>query len=131
VWATWNLKLQWNAAIPICKNSADIRMPSCVRASRYRGLLHFVTYRVLGDSDRADLAVENCLFSASLHAPSFDCEGPFRGWLVRMALDEALAMLHRRSIPERRRDSSLQEAEKRCPSSCSIARAGLLSCRSS
>jgi len=36
-----------------------------VRANRdiYRGLLHFVAYRVLGNPDRADIVVENCLFS--------------------------------------------------------------------
>jgi len=110
VWARLNLKLQLNEANPIWKDSADNRMSSYVRASRYRGLLHFVAYRVLGDSDRADIAVENCLFSVSHRITVFDCEGAFRSWLIRVVIDEALAILHGRSIPERRPDWSLQEA---------------------
>ncbi len=82
-----------------------------VRASRYRGLLHFVAYRVLGNPDRADIAVENCLFSASHRVAAFDCEGAFRSWLVRIAIDQALAILHGRSIREHRRDWSLQEQD--------------------
>jgi len=110
VWATLNLKLQLNEATPIWKDSADNRESSYVRALRYRVLLHFVAYRVLGDSDRADIAVENCLRAALRHGGAFDCEGAFRSWLVRIAIDEALAILHGRSIPEHRRDWSLQEA---------------------
>jgi hypothetical protein len=67
---------------------------------------------VLGDPDRADIAVENCLFSASHHVTTFDCEGAFRSWLVRIALDQALAILHGRSIREHRRDWSPQEQGK-------------------
>ena len=78
-----------------------------VRASRYRGLLHFVAYRVLGNPDRADIAVENCLFSASHLVTAFDCEGAFRSWLVRIAIDQALAILHGRSS-EHWRNWSLQ-----------------------
>ena len=116
VWTTLNLNPQSNAAVPIWKDSADNRMSSYVRASRYRGSLHFIAFRVLGDSDRADLAVENCLFSASRHPTAFRSEGAFRCWLVRIALDEALAILHRRRIPERRRGSPLQEASESCSS---------------
>ena len=74
-------------------------MSSYLRASQYRGLLHAVAYRVLGDSDRADKAVENCLLAAFHHVRAFDCEGAFRCWLVRSAIDEALAIIHRRTIP--------------------------------
>ena len=74
------------------------------RALRYRRLLHFVTYRLLGDSDRAALAVENCLYSASHRATQFDCEGAFRSWLVRLAIDEALGIFYGESIAQRRRE---------------------------
>jgi DNA-directed RNA polymerase specialized sigma24 family protein len=113
VWATLNMNLPSNEAIPIWKDSVDNRMSSYFRASRYRRLLHFVAYRVLGNPDRADIAVGKCLFSASHRVTEFDCEGAFRNWLVRLAMDEALAILHARSIPEYRRDWSVQEAGQR------------------
>jgi len=105
------LKPQLHEATPVWKDSADRSMAFYVRASRYRGLLHFVAYRVLGNPDRADIAVENCLFSASHRVTAFDCEGAFRSWLVRIAIDQALAILHGRSIREHRRDWSLQEQD--------------------
>jgi DNA-directed RNA polymerase specialized sigma24 family protein len=69
-----------------------------VRATRYRRLLYFVADRVLGDPDRAAIAVDNCLYSAAQHVAAFDCEGAFRSWLVRLAIDESLAILHGRTI---------------------------------
>ncbi len=108
---TLKLKLQLHEAAPVWKGSADRSMSFHVRASRYRGLLHFVAYRVLGNPDRADIAVENCLLSASHFVMAFDCEGAFRSWLVRIAIDQALAILHGRSIREHRRDWSLQEQD--------------------
>jgi DNA-directed RNA polymerase specialized sigma24 family protein len=112
--STLNLKLHSQEAIPVSRVSADNRGSSYVRASRYRRLLHSVAHRVLGNPDRADVAVENCLFSASHRVTAFDCEGAFRSWLVRIAIDEALAILHGRSIPNDRRERSLQEAARRC-----------------
>jgi hypothetical protein len=94
---TLNLKLQLNEAVLLEQASADKRMTFYVRASRYRRLLHSVAHRVLGKPDRADIAVENCLFSASHRVTVFDCEGTFRSWLVRIAIDEALAILDGRS----------------------------------
>ena len=108
---TMNLKLQLREAAPVWNGSADRSMSFYVRASRYRGLLHFVVYRVLGNPERADIAVENCLFSASHRVTAFDCEGALRSWLVRIAIDQALAILHGRSIREHRRDWSLQEQD--------------------
>ena len=55
-------------------------------------MFHSVAYRVLGDSDRADIAVENCLLAAFRDVRAFECEGAFRSWLVRSAIDEALAI---------------------------------------
>jgi DNA-directed RNA polymerase specialized sigma24 family protein len=105
------LKPQLHEAAPVWKGSADKSMSFYVRASRYRGLLHFVAYRVLGNPDRADIAVENCLFSASHCVMAFDCEGAFRSWLVRIAIDHAVAILHGRSIREHRLDWSPLEQE--------------------
>jgi len=100
---TLNLKPQLHEAVPQWKDSADKNTSFYVRASQYRDLLHFVACRVLGNSDRADTAVDNCLHSASRHARAFDSEGAFRSWLVRIAIDEALVILHGGSIPKNRR----------------------------
>ena len=91
---TVNLRLRLHEAVPVSRVSADNRRSSYVRASRYRRLLHSVAHRVLGSSAKADIAVENCLFLACRHVPAFDSEGAFRSWLVRLAIDEALEMLH-------------------------------------
>jgi DNA-directed RNA polymerase specialized sigma24 family protein len=101
---TLNLSLQSHEAVPVWKGSADQRKSLYVRASRYRRLLHSVAQRVLGNPDRADIAVENCLYLASHRAPAVDCEGAFRSWLVRIAFDEALAMLHGKNVSEHRRE---------------------------
>ena len=95
--STLELKLSLHEAIQVSAVSADSRRSSYVRGARYRPLLHFVADRVLDSAERAAIAVENCLFSASQHAPAFDCEGAFRSWLVRIAIDEALAIRHGRS----------------------------------
>jgi DNA-directed RNA polymerase specialized sigma24 family protein len=103
--STLNLELHSHEASPVSRVLADNRRSSYVRASRYRRLLHFVARRVLDNPDRAAIAVENCLFSASRHVPAFECEGAFRSWLVRLALDEALAILHGRIVPEHRHEN--------------------------
>ena len=59
---------------------------------RYR-LLDFIACRVLGDEERAPLAVQNCWRTASRNPPHFEYEGAFRSWLVRILIDEALAIL--------------------------------------
>ena len=68
------------------------------RFSRYRRLLRFVATRVLGGPERADEAVENCWRSASGNPPRFEYDSAFSSWLVRILIDEALAI--RRSCLE-------------------------------
>jgi hypothetical protein len=96
---TLTLKLQLREVVPVLKSSADDRISFYVRAARYRRLLYFVAHRVLGKPDAAVIAVENCLCSAARRVPGFDHEGAFRSWLVRLALDESLAILHGRRMP--------------------------------
>ena len=62
------------------------------RFRRCHRLLHFLAGRVLGDSERADKAVENCWLKASRNPPRLHYEGAFRSWLVRVLVDEALAL---------------------------------------
>ena len=99
-----SVKLQLREVVPVLKSSADNRMSFCVRAVRYRHLLYFVADRVLGNPDKAVIAVEKCLYSAAQHVTAFDREGAFRSWLVRLAMDEALELLHGRGVLEHRHD---------------------------
>jgi DNA-directed RNA polymerase specialized sigma24 family protein len=62
--------------------------------SRCRKTLHFIAWRILGGNDAAECAVRNCWYRASRNRPSFGGEGIFRSWLVRILIDEALAILH-------------------------------------
>jgi DNA-directed RNA polymerase specialized sigma24 family protein len=102
-----SVKLKLREVVPVLKSSADNRMSFYVRAVRYRCLLYFVAHRVLGNPDRAIIVVENCLSSAAHNATTFDHEGAFRSWLVRLALDESLAILHGRKMPEHRHEDEV------------------------
>ena len=66
--------------------------------SRYRRVLYRVAYRVLNNHQEAKDAVRNCLLAASCNAPRFENEGAFRSWLVRVLIDEALAILYEERI---------------------------------
>ena len=69
-----------------------------LEVSRYRRVLYFVAHRVLGDHRDAEAAVQGCLLTVSRNVPSFEREGSLRGWLVRVLIDEALAMLRMNRI---------------------------------
>jgi hypothetical protein len=66
--------------------------------ARYRSVLSLIAYRVLGNDEDAEQAVQNCLRIASDHAPRFDHEGAFRSWLARILIDEAVTILHKQRI---------------------------------
>jgi DNA-directed RNA polymerase specialized sigma24 family protein len=61
--------------------------------SRCYGPLHFIACRILGSPKAASLAVQNCWLTASRNPPAFDRESEFRSWLLRVLIDEALAIL--------------------------------------
>jgi len=71
--------------------------PSAIFARRflrsYR-LLNFIACRLLGNEERVPIAVQNCWRTASRNPPHFEYEGAFRSWLVRVLIDETLAILH-------------------------------------
>jgi hypothetical protein len=48
---------------------------------------------VLGGSEGTHEALQNCRFTASRNPPRFEHEGAFRSWLVRVLIDEGLAVL--------------------------------------
>jgi RNA polymerase sigma-70 factor (ECF subfamily) len=62
---------------------------------RYRRVLSLVAYRVLGNHEDAEDAVQNCLRTASDNVPRFEHEGALRSWLVRVLIDEAVMILSR------------------------------------
>ena len=66
--------------------------------SLYRRVLYGVAYRVLNNHQKAEDAVQNCLLAASCNVPRFENEGAFRSWLVRVLIDEALAILYKDRI---------------------------------
>ena len=68
----------------------DEKFPRCL------GPLHFIACRVLGGSEGADVAVRKCWRTASRNPRKFDREGEFRSWLLRVLIDEALAILNDR-----------------------------------
>ena len=70
----------------------DARFWRCYRT------LHFIAHRVLGGSERAEEAIGSCLRVVSRHPRRFEHEGEFHGWLLRVLIDEALALLHE-SVP--------------------------------
>jgi DNA-directed RNA polymerase specialized sigma24 family protein len=67
------------------------------RFSRSRRLLYFVASRILGESEHAEKAVQNCYCSAAGELRDFEHEGAFRSWLVRILINEALAILRERN----------------------------------
>lgn len=63
-----------------------------IRFSRCHLLLYLIATRVLGGSELADEAIENCRLAASRNPPRFEHESTFRSWLLRVLIDEALAI---------------------------------------
>src|SRR5215467_7762045 len=55
-------------------------------------LLDFIACRVLCDEQRAHIAIDNCWRRASRNPPRFEYEGAFRSWLIRVLINEALAI---------------------------------------
>ena len=63
------------------------------RFARFRGLLRFISSRVLGSNEEVENALQSCWITASCNPPKFEYEGAFRSWLLRILIDEALIIL--------------------------------------
>jgi DNA-directed RNA polymerase specialized sigma24 family protein len=59
-----------------------------------RNTPHFMAGLIVGDSKMAEDAVQNCWIKASRNPPSIESEGPFRSWIMRRLISEALSILH-------------------------------------
>jgi DNA-directed RNA polymerase specialized sigma24 family protein len=90
-----NSKLPTSGDIP----SSDLRQHSAAfeaRFARCHGMLCFLACRVLGSPEQVRDVVKNCWITASRNPPTFEYEGAFRSWLVRILIDEALAIVRQR-----------------------------------
>jgi DNA-directed RNA polymerase specialized sigma24 family protein len=67
------------------------------RFSRCCPLLHFLACRILSSHEEVEKALQNCRITASGNPPRFQYEGAFRSWLVRVLIDEALAIRQRKA----------------------------------
>jgi RNA polymerase sigma-70 factor, ECF subfamily len=63
---------------------------------RHRRLLHSLAVRILRNREEAEDAVQNCMVLAFRNLPQFDCHGTFRAWLVRILINEAIAILRKK-----------------------------------
>jgi DNA-directed RNA polymerase specialized sigma24 family protein len=61
---------------------------------RCRNTLHFVACLILGGSAMAGDAVQRCRAKAAQNLRSFESEGFFRGWIMRILIHEALSILY-------------------------------------
>lgn len=93
----FTVKLRVNENIPAsdCRQEHPILFEE--RFSRCGSLLHFLAGRILGSHEDVEEAVESCRITASRNPPRFEYEGAFRSWLVRVLIDEALAIRQRNS----------------------------------
>jgi DNA-directed RNA polymerase specialized sigma24 family protein len=82
---------------PKCRESPEQTQGLASRFSRYRRLLYSLACSVLGDIQAAENALENWWRTASRSPTECDYEGAFRSWLVRVLIDEALAILRAQS----------------------------------
>jgi DNA-directed RNA polymerase specialized sigma24 family protein len=93
------------AHVPVSNHPREGPVDFASRFSRCHHLLHFIACRVLGGAERGEDAIENCWRTASQNTPTFEYEGAFRSWLIRVLIDEALAIL-RENYEQKQRAAS-------------------------
>lgn len=82
---------------------------------RYRRLLYSLAYRLLRNHEEAEDAVQNCLLQAFRNLESVKSRGCFRSWLVRVLINEALAIVRRKkSRPAIASDQHSSEKQGPC-----------------
>ncbi len=90
------LEKHMSHAIQVSESLQETPSVFDIQFSRCRGLLYFIACRVLGGHEGAEDAVQNCFLTASRNPPRFEQENAFRGWLLRILIDEALILLYQR-----------------------------------
>jgi DNA-directed RNA polymerase specialized sigma24 family protein len=61
---------------------------------RCRDTLQFIACLILGGSSMAEDAVQNCRNRAAQNLRSFESEGFFRAWIMRILINESLSLRH-------------------------------------
>jgi RNA polymerase sigma-70 factor (ECF subfamily) len=80
--------------------------------TRYRRLLYCLAHRLLHNHEEAEDAVQSCLLSAFRNLSKVKNQGSFRNWLVRILINEALAIVRReKSRPEIAADQAHSDGE--------------------
>ena len=92
----FTLKLRLNENISTSNAPQEHPVVFENRFSRCCPLLEFLECRILNSHEEVEKAVQNCRITASRNPPRFEYEGAFRSWLVRVLIDEALAILLQR-----------------------------------
>ena len=64
--------------------------------ARYRRLLYDLALRMLRNHEEAEDTVQSCLLLAYRNLSNVKCEGSFRSWLVRILINEALAIVRKK-----------------------------------
>jgi RNA polymerase sigma-70 factor (ECF subfamily) len=64
--------------------------------ARHRRLLHSLAVRILHNHEDAEDAVQNCMVLAFRNLPKFEYHAAFRTWLVRILINEAIAILRKK-----------------------------------
>jgi len=75
----------------------EYRLSVDTRSTPYRRLLYVLACRVLGGSDGAEQAVQNCLAEASRDPSITNDEGAFRSWLLRLLIKEAVLLRYEKA----------------------------------
>ena len=91
----FTVKVRVNENIPVRNYLQEDPVLFEKRLSRCSPLLHFLAGRILDSHEEVEEAVESCRATASRNPPRFEYEGAFRSWLVRVLIDEALAIRQR------------------------------------
>lgn len=79
-------------------STSQQKLEADILFSRYRRTLSLVAYRVLGNYEEAEDAVQNCLRTAVDNVPLLEDEGAFRCWLVRVLIDQAVLLLRKQRV---------------------------------
>ena len=75
---------------PTSRKQSD-RFEGCF--SLCHNTLHFTACRILGDSEKAESAVQSCRRKVSRIPHDFESKGAFRSWILRLLIAEALSIL--------------------------------------
>src|SRR5215831_9762785 len=96
--------------VPVLQSSREDPLLFKLRFRRTCRMLQSLAIRILGDSQRAKTAIENCWRTARRRSPRFIYEIEFRAWLLRVLIDEALILL--RDARQTAKSASTQVAEQ-------------------